>query len=580
MSQADLELLRQRVTAHLDRIYGGNDNSSLAEQLIEKMALSADCSMPEPHSNLWDQEDILLITYGDSLLCPNEKPLRTLRRFLHEHLHGCVSAVHILPFFPWSSDDGFSVINYVEVNDALGDWKDVEAIASEFDLMSDLVINHCSSRSLWFENFKAGRDPGQNYFRLASPDDDLSMVVRPRTSPLLKEVETLNGTRYVWCTFSHDQIDLDFSNPTVLLEFAGIVRQYLDHGVRIFRLDAVAFLWKELGTTCINLPQTHEIIRLLRLLVEHASPGTIIITETNIPKQENLSYFGNANEAHTVYNFPLPPLLVNTLITGDCRALRDWLMSMPPTQQGTCYLNFIASHDGIGLRPAEGLLSEHELNQLVRTLEGFGARVSWRTLATGQARPYEINIALFEAMRGTQSGADDWQIERFICAHTVMLAMEGIPAFYIHSFLATPNDERRVELSQHNRAINRHQWDRQILEDKLNDPETAQARVLGRLKKLIDLRIKQKAFHPNAVQYTLQLGDHILALWRQSLDRQQHIFAITNVTNCPRQVSLGEVNLPIADKWTDLISGMEFTDRFATLTLQPYQSMWLCNTQG
>lgn len=580
MSQSDLDLLRRRVVAHLDLIYGGADNSTLAEQLLDRMCIEEGCQAPEPHTNLWDQEDILLITYGDSLLCPEEKPLKTLHRFLHEHLQGCISAVHILPFFPWSSDDGFSVINYVEVNESLGEWSDVEAIAREFDLMADLVINHCSSRSLWFENFKAGRDPGQEFFRLASPDDDLSMVVRPRTSPLLKEVETLNGTRYVWCTFSHDQIDLDFSNPTVLLEFAGIVRQYLDHGVRIFRLDAVAFLWKELGTNCINLPETHEIIRLLRLLVEHAAPGTIIITETNIPKQENLSYFGNANEAHTVYNFPLPPLLVNTLITGDCHALRDWLMSMPPTQQGTCYLNFIASHDGIGLRPAEGLLSEHEVNQLVRTLEGFGARVSWRTLATGQARPYEVNIALFEAMRGTQSGEDEWQIERFICAHTIMLAMEGMPAFYIHSFLATPNDERRVELSQHNRAINRHQWDRQLLEEQLNNPGSAHAQVLGRLKKLIDLRIKQKAFHPNAVQYTLQLGNHVLALWRQSLDRSQHIFAISNITNCPRQVSLSEVNLPKADRWTDLLSGMVFTDRYATLTLQPYQSMWLCNTEG
>jgi len=578
MSKHDLELLRRRVIYHLDRIYGGADNTGLAEQLLERMALDNSCQTPEPHTNLWDQEDILLISYGDSLLCPQEKPLRTLHRFLHEHLHGCVSAVHILPFFPWSSDDGFAVINYVEVNDALGDWDDIEAIAAEFDLMADLVINHCSSRSLWFENFKAGRDPGRDFFRLASPDDDLSQVVRPRTSPLLKEVETLDGTRHVWCTFSHDQIDLEFSNPTVLLEFAGILRQYLDHGVRIFRLDAVAFLWKELGTNCINLPQTHEIIRLLRLLVEHAAPGAIIITETNIPKQENLSYFGNANEAHSVYNFPLPPLLVNTLITGDCRALRDWLTSMPPTQIGTCYLNFIASHDGIGLRPAEGYLSEHEVNQLVRTLEGFGARVSWRTLATGQTRPYEINIALFDAMRGTQSGEDEWQIERFICAHAIMLAMEGIPALYIHSFLATPNDERRVELSSHNRAINRHQWDRRSLEEHLNDPHSTQARVLNRLKQLIALRVKQKAFHPNAVQYTLQLGDQVLALWRQSLDRSQHIFAISNIGNCPRQVCLGEVNLPRADSWTDLIGGTTFTDPFATITLQPYQSLWLCNT--
>ncbi|WP_432695963.1 sugar phosphorylase [Marinobacterium sp. YM272] len=577
MSQSDLDVLRQRVLAHLNFIYPGSNNELLGEQLLNAMQLTSRCEPPAPHENLWSEKDVLLITYGDSLLRKDKKPLETLKRFLHERLHDSISAVHILPFFPWSSDDGFAVINYAEVNDALGEWADVESIAGEFDLMSDLVINHCSSRSLWFENFKAGKDPGQDYFRLSSPDLDLSQVVRPRTSPLLKEVETINGTRYVWCTFSHDQVDLDFANPNVLLEFAGIVRKYLDHGVRIFRLDAVAFLWKELGTPCINLPQTHEMIRLLRLLIEHAAPGAIIITETNIPNLENLSYFGNANEAHSIYNFSLPPLLVNTLVTGNSHALRSWLMTMPPTQQGTCYLNFIASHDGIGLRPVEGLLSEYDVNQLVRTLEGFGAKVSWRTLATGQMRPYEINVALFDAMRGTQAGEDEFQVERFLCAHSIMLAMEGIPALYIHSFLGTENDYRRVELSQHNRAINRHQWDADLLEAQLDDETSHHARVLNSLKVLIALRRKQRAFHPNASQYSLQLGDEIVALWRQSIDRSQHIFAINNITNRPQQVSLASVNLPNATHWTDLIGGEVYTDRCATICLAPYQSIWLSN---
>jgi sucrose phosphorylase len=576
MNEAIVQL-KQRVITHLDAVYGGSDNSTLAQALLERFGIADDCASPAPHENLWSERDIVLITYGDSLQRPDEKPLETLRSFLHRHLKECVSAVHILPFFPWSSDDGFSVINYVEVNEALGEWSDIEAIASEFDLMADLVINHCSSRSLWFENFKADRDPGRDYFRLCAPDADLSQVVRPRTSPLLRSVETVAGTRHVWCTFSHDQIDLDFSNPTVLLEFAGILRQYLEHGVRIIRLDAVAFLWKELGTPCINLPQTHELIRLLRLLVEHAAPSSIIITETNLPNHENLSYFGNANEAHSIYNFSLPPLLVQALVTGNGQALRNWLMSMPPTQQGTCYLNFIASHDGIGLRPVEGLLSEHEVNQLVRTLERFGARISWRTLSDGRPHPYEINVALFDAMRGTEAGEDGWQIERFLCAHAIMLAMEGIPAIYIHSFLATGNDERRVELSQHNRAINRHQWDMAELEAQLATPDSAHAQVFARLRELIRLRMAQPAFHPNAVQYTLQLGDGLIALWRQSLDQRQHIFAIHNITDRPQQFSLAAVNLPEADGWYDLIGGDTCPDRLCQLTLAPYQCLWLSN---
>lgn len=579
MSVQNFETLRRRVIRHLERIYPGRDNERLADTVIARMGIDDNCCSPEPHASLWSEEDIYLITYGDSLRCDSEPPLKTLRRFLRTQLHDTITAVHILPFFPWSSDDGFAVINYAEVNDALGDWEDIEAIAHKFDLMSDLVINHCSSRSLWYENFKAGKEPGKEYFRTAEPDSDLSQVVRPRTSPLLKPVETANGIRHVWCTFSHDQIDLDFANPQVLLEFLGIIRQYLDHGVRIFRLDAVAFLWKELGTRCINLPETHEMIRLLRVLIEHAAPGSIIITETNIPNMENLSYFGNANEAHCVYNFSLPPLLVHTLLTGNSQALKNWLMSLPQTQQGTCYLNFIASHDGIGLRPVEGLLTEHEVNQMVRSMEGFGGRISWRSLSSGQMRPYEMNIALFDACRGTLAGADNHQIDRFVCAHAMMLSLAGIPALYIHSLLGTENDQERVERTQHNRHINRHQWDCNRLLDLLGDDNTHHAEVFRRLRTLIAIRADQRAFHPNAPQFALHVGNQIFALWRQSLDQEQCIFALNNISSIPQTLAFDEINVPPAQQWRDLITGRVYDDPMTILEIAPYQTIWLSNEE-
>ena len=341
--------------------------------------------------------------------------------------------MHILPFYPWSSDDGFAVLDYSSVNEALGDWSDISAIAADYQLMADLVVNHCSGRSLWFDNFLKGRSPGKGYFFTASPDDDLSQVVRPRTSPLLREVETSEGTQYVWCTFSHDQVDLDFRNPQVLKQFVSILRQYMDHGVRIFRLDAVAFLWKIPGTNCLNLEETHEIVRLMRTLVEHVSADALLITETNIPNRENLSYFGNANEAHCVYNFSLPPLLVNTLITGDCTYLKHWMMSMPPAQNGTAYFNFIASHDGIGLRPAEGLLSEREVETLVATMQQFGGNVSYRALEDGERKPYEINISLFDALQGTTSGPDAWAWSALFARMRLCWAWRG---FRVSIFIA------------------------------------------------------------------------------------------------------------------------------------------------
>lgn len=556
--------------------------SALVDKLLVQMRLNETAQAPVPFSNHWSEMDSILITYGDSIELKDgqkvlEPPLKTLHRFISGPLKQAFNSVHILPFYPYSSDDGFAVINYSQVNESLGEWQDVNQIASDFRLMADLVINHCSSRSMWFDQFIKGETPGKDYFKTADPQGDYSNVVRPRTSPLLRETETADGEKHVWCTFSHDQVDFDFGNPEVLLEFVKIIRLYLDEGVRIFRLDAVAFLWKQAGTSCINLPQTHEAIRLLRTLIEHACPDCVIITETNIPNQENLTYFGNANEAHCVYNFSLPPLLVNTLVSGDCTYLKQWLMSMPPCQDGTAYFNFIASHDGIGLRPAEGLLSEKELNSLINTMMSFGGRVSMRTMDDGSSKPYEINIALYDALQGTHTGPDKWNYERFICAHTIMFSLEGIPGVYIHSMLGTRNDYDRLEHTKHNRHINRHRWDLSALEAELSNENSHHARVYQRLIELLDIRKQQRAFHPNATQFTLQLGTDLFGIWRQSIDRKQSIFCISNVSDQPVVLSLSEINLISLDDWVDLISDSKIDDLTGDVTLQPYQSLWLSN---
>jgi sucrose phosphorylase len=585
MSQQKVQAhLKDRVQHHVEKIYHNNpldaDLTDLADNLLALMRLDGNIGLAQTPVNLWSQRDTVVITYGDSLLRAAEQPLRTLKSFLDEHGDGLLSGVHILPFYPWSSDDGFAVLDYSSVNESLGDWSDIQAIAGDYDLMADLVINHCSGRSLWFENFQRGRSPGKDYFFTASKEDDLSDVVRPRTSPLLREVPTPEGSKYVWCTFSHDQVDLDFRNPEVLKQFVSIVRQYLDNGVRAFRLDAIAFLWKIPGTTCLNLEETHEVVRLLRTLVEHARPDAVLITETNIPNRENLSYFGNANEAHCVYNFSLPPLLVNTLITGDCAYLKQWMMSMPPAQNGTAYFNFIASHDGIGLRPAEGLLSDEELDTLIATMQSFGGHVSYRALDDGRSKPYEINIALFDALQGTTSGPDSRGLERFVCAHAIMLGLEGIPGIYIHSLLGTRNDYDRVEHTGHYRAINRHQWDSDVLARELGRDDSSHGIVFSRLKELLAIRRKQAAFHPNATQFTLHLGAGLFGYWRQSLDRCQSVFCVSNICAESQLLALSAINLIDTEDWLDLISGEQLRDRELQLELQPYQTVWISNAPG
>ncbi|MGZ9897666.1 sugar phosphorylase [Shewanella gaetbuli] len=575
-----MTVLTQKVMAHLQAIYHEGQTEQQIDQLtatlIETMRITEFAADVVPYQNHWSQQDVIMITYGDSIVCDDERPLVTLSKFIDSYFAG-INGVHILPFFPYSSDDGFAVIDYSSVNEALGNWSDISSIASKRRLMSDLVINHCSSRSLWFQNFIEGKGVGHDYFYTAELDDDISKVVRPRTSPLLRETPTANGIKQVWCTFSHDQVDFDFNNPQVLIEFVKIIRHYLDVGVNIFRLDAVAFLWKKLASPSINLPQTHEVVRLLRTLIEHAQHDAMLITETNIPNSQNLTYFGNANEAHCIYNFSLPPLLINTLITGSCLYLKRWLMSMPPARDGTTYFNFIASHDGVGLRPAEGLLEQDELATLISTMEQFGGQISCRTTDDGQQKPYEMNIALFDALQGTTAGKDELGLQRFICAHAIMLGLEGIPGIYIHSLLGTRNDYLKLANTSHNRAINRHRWDYHQLVEQLAHPESLHHIVLKKMTELINIRTDQKAFHPNATQFTLHLGLKLFGFWRQSRDRNQSIFCISNISNQVQLFNVNELNLITDQTWFDLLNPLKIEDVNQDITLEPYQTVWITN---
>jgi len=574
--------LRSSLDLLLRSIYPEQDTDKLRDAVIDAF-WGAD-ARPRRRgrqltSTIWSERDSYVITYGNSIVDGEHKPLDLLHDFLRQHLKGSVIGVHILPYFPFTSDDGFAITDYRAVNSALGAWEDVERIASEFKLMSDLVLNYGSSQSAWFSAYLQGHAPYDRFFYEASPEDDLSEVVRPRAHALLRAVETARGPRHVWCTFSHDQVDFDFSNPEVLLEFLRIMRFHIMRGVRTIRLDAVAFLWKEIGTPCIHLRQTHEIIRLMRVLADYDEEPLVLITETNVPNVENLSYFGNRNEAHVIYNFSLPPLILHGLLNGTSSRLNAWQMAMPPAQLGCTYFNFTASHDGIGLRPAEGLLDETDIDEMIETVRGFGALVSMRQASGGAPRAYEINVSLFDALKGSRKGEDGWNIERFLCSQAIAMALEGIPAFYLHSLLATPNDYAGVEKTGHNRAINRHRWHYPELLALLADESSRQAIVFAAMKRMIAVRIRQPAFHPNATQFTLQLGDRLFGFWRQSMDRSQSIFAIHNMTDEEVAIPAMSLNLIGGHHWSDLLSGDPVREFSGDIVFAPYQCRWISNRQ-
>ncbi|MEM6451537.1 MAG: sugar phosphorylase [Cyanobacteria bacterium P01_D01_bin.105] len=597
-TEAQSEYFELRVKPLVSAIYEpvGVDTDKLCDRIHQlmrdtllKMPLGAESVWLGQHApnfnsltnSRWSQDDVLLITYGDSFLNEDqaEPPLSTLDCFLNEHLQDVITGVHILPFFPYSSDDGFAVIDYLQVNPELGSWKDIARIAEKFDLMTDVVMNHISSQSEWFKQFQADEAPGCHYFHAVDPKTDVSGVTRPRSSPLLKPVETPQGTRHVWATFGEDQIDLNFTNPDVLIEFLKIILFYLETGAKYLRLDAIGYLWKTLGTPCIHLRETHLLIRLMREVVAIIKPEAVLITETNVPNRENLSYFGNRNEAHMIYNFSLPPLVVNALLQARSDHLRTWMMSMPPAPAGCAYFNFTASHDGIGMRPTEGLLAEAETETFLQCMQQFGGKISMRSKPDGSESVYEVNVSFFDAMKGTAQGEDEWQIERFICSQAIMMALEGIPAFYIHSLLATSNDHDGVARTGRNRSINRHQWNYAALEEKLSDKNSSQSIALKELSRLIQIRRQQPAFHPNATQYTLQLKSELFGFWRQSVTRDQSVFSIHNLTRHPQQLSMRDVNLTVTDPWFDLISGLKIEEGMTDITLSPYQSVWITNQQ-
>ncbi len=525
---------------------------------------------------LLSQADALCITYGDQVNEVGKPPLQSLAEFSRMYLKGVVSGIHVLPFFPYSSDDGFSVVDYYQVNPDLGTWGDFKRLESEFRLMFDAVINHISAQSSWFQAFLQDQPPYRNYFISVDPEVDLSMVVRPRALPLLTRVSTLSGEKHVWTTFSDDQIDLNFANPEVLLEFIDILLHYVALGAEFIRLDAIAYLWKEIGTPCIHLQQTHSVIQIFRNVLDLAAPHVMLITETNVPHADNVSYFGDGmNEAQMVYNFALPPLTLHTLQTGDSTAISGWAKSLTLPSKQVTFFNFLASHDGIGLNPARGILTEEEIAAIIAKTQSHGGLVSYKQNPDGTRSPYELNINYFDALSNPNSGEPEQiQIDRFVTAHAMMLSMIGVPGIYFHSLFGSRGWREGVALTGRNRTINRQKLQRRVVERELADPGSLRHKVFTRLEKLLRVRASQAAFHPFGKQQVVELAPAIFGLLRTSPDNASRVLCLHNVTPDEAPVDLGLDRFGSTSA-TDLNDPNASYRNKLGLSLRPYQVLWL-----
>lgn len=571
----------ERIRGHLVFLYGQERGlrcyAELERLLAEFRQRNPAARQPAP-ARQFSQADSILITYGDQVSEPGTPPLQSLAQFLRQRVKGAITGVHLLPFFPYSSDDGFSVIDYTRVDPALGSWEDVAGLSTDFSLMFDAVINHVSSQSEWFQHFLQDDPDYADYFIVVEPGTDLSQVTRPRALPLLTAFQTPSGEKLVWTTFSADQLDLNYANPEVLLRVLGILLGYVERGASLIRLDAIAYLWKTIGTSCIHLEQTHRMVQLCRAVLDAVAPHVSLITETNVPHAENVSYFGDgANEAQMVYQFPLAPLVLSSLRTGDAGHLLEWAAGLEGASQGGTFFNFTASHDGIGVMPAQGILSAAGIQALVDQTLAHGGHVSHKTNPDGSQSVYELNISYFDALSDPKADEPQaTQVARFMVSQAIMLALKGVPGIYVHSLFGSRSWREGVAQTGRLRSINREKFSRAQLEAELADPGSLRHQVFQAYTHMLRQRASHRAFHPHGNQEVLPDSRALFTLLRTAPDGQEQALCIHNVSGQEQngRFQVATLTGPLAD----LISGQRYSvgaGGKVSVTLRPYQILWL-----
>ena len=561
-----LSSIRER----LGLLYGEENARAILPRLQALIARHAPAKIPSGEK--WSQKDALLITYGDSLT-GNGAPLRTLQEFLRQDVGQAISFVHLLPFYPFTSDDGFSVTDFREVREDLGNWQDIAALAGDYRLVFDGVINHVSASSRYVRGDLEGNPRFRDFCIGLPPDTDTSAVLRTRNLPLLHEYPAHDGPRWLWTTFSRDQVDLNFANPEVLLEILDVLLFYAARGASVIRLDAIPYLWKRLGTSCAHLPETHALIKLIRDVFDEAAPHVLLLTETNVPHQENISYFGDGgDEAQMIYNFPLAPLIVWSFYRGNAERLSDWAQEIGWISPRATYLNITATHDGIGMRPTEGILSEPEREELCQLSRTRNGGVTGKKNADGSVSPYELNLSFYDAINDPLHPASTGrEAEKFLASQAIPLALMGVPGLYIHSLLGSRNDLDGVKSTGRARSINREQFSLPALREELSAPGSRRQLVFDRLLRMLRIRAGEPAFHPDARQEIPRVHPAVFAVRRRP-EQSSSLLALHNVSD-----QSVDVALPREERGHDLFDLLAETriPAAASIPLAPHQVRWL-----
>ncbi len=584
---------RASLRRELDFLYGRERSAACAAELERLLQvfhafrtdeIIAGDSRVDP-TDRFTEQDIILITYGDLVASAGSPPLRSLARFLKTFLKGAVNTVHILPFFPSSSDRGFSIIDFEQVDPELGTWDDIDELAAGYRLMFDGVFNHISAKSRWFSEFLADNPDYRDFFirfstRTALGEDHRRLILRPRASDLLTAYPSLSGEKWVWTTFSPDQIDLNFHNEQVLLKIIEVLLTYVRRGADIIRIDAVTYLWWELGTSCAFLEQTHALVRLFRAVLDAVAPRVALVTESNIPHTENISYFGDGtDEAQMVYNFALPPLVLYSFLRGDCRALTAWARGLETPSNRTCFFNILDSHDGIPLLPVRDILPCEETEWMIDQILHRGGFITNRHDGEGNLLPYEMNITWFSALKPVDAPEGDaLTVRRYVASRAVGLVLAGVPGIYLPSLFGSKNDLDAVLTDGSARSINRRTIDAAALLQKCLDRTSTTHAIVTAFARLIEKRIGLRALHPNGSQRIVPTDPAVFTVRRTSPDGSSHLLSLINVTDREVEISLSSATADGGSgPWSDALSDLRIPDTAGELrlTLAPYQVVWL-----
>jgi len=620
------------------------------------------------------RKDYVLISYPDSIIdsTGEKKPLQALKKFLSRTRMGMV---HILPFYPWDADRGFSVENYGKVDPASGSWQDIDQINKDVDIMFDFVKNHASINNRLIQDalihrhlpeddplYKRSYDDHKDYVIAYTHEQSMDLerkgafsnVVRPRNHELLTEYhiikvvycdgkikkamvkaflgqylkwkyrvvkkknnkmdiiiegssegkrsdiavkimpeeEILLGGGKVWTTFSREevegieetrQVDLNYRNPNVFAEAVIIALAYLERGAAVLRLDAIGYLWKEIGSTCIHEKKTHRIIQAMQAILKEAAPGVITVAEVNEPQEEAFKYIGDNDRPGTdmAYQFVHFPLAVYSILTGDAGYYRRWIDTIIEYGAKQFVLVY-GSHDGMGLKPIMNILPKNELARMeIMLISKYGAKPNKARLSNNEEITYEICATPWNLINNPNVKEDiALQIKRYITVAMLGMAHRALRAFYINSYIGAPNFAGFLD---ENRTINRERFEEDMLFSELDDPESHKGIIMQILNTIIGKCTHQAAFDPAGPAIrTLETNNNaIIAEVLETPDHsdEEKIVQLINVSDQKASISLPIGRELKGKRLFEVFSGKgktyEIEEGILKIDLEPYDVLWI-----